>query len=329
MSEVLYPIEELSPYDNSYPIKLLSNNITQKVKQAEAFAKDIFDTIIDASSIAVQIYDSMKTDFRFVVDMTEETKKAIANGDIKLSVENGKKLYAQIRQANGRYGEKLPIKREDFHKEIDPVQMVNALQMMALQEQLEKMSYQIDIIDRSVKDVLQGQQNDRIAQYYSGLSLYLESQNIYDSELKKMLLAQSLKALSEATFTLTMQIKSDIKYLVDREYKKKVQLMDERICKIHQSFEVIHLSALLRAGIYCEHGELLAMASVLNEYSMFIENTIARNAHMLSQCDVKDKDTLNGIWSQRAQLKLDVKEITHHLQSSNKTLYLSVAKENE
>ncbi len=35
---------------------------------------------------------------------------------------------------------------------------------------------------------------------------------------------------------------------------------------------------MLRAGIYCNEGELAAMSTVLNEYSYFIEGTVAKNA---------------------------------------------------
>ena len=104
------------------------------------------------------------------------------------------------------------IKKEVFAKGIDPVQMANALQMKALQEQVQQIANQIAVIDHSIREVIQGQQNDRI-----GLALYLEARNVSNVEMKRALMAQSLRALSEATFQLVLTMQSDIKYLADGE----------------------------------------------------------------------------------------------------------------
>ena len=108
--------------------------------------------------------------------------------------------------------------------------MANALQMKALQEQVQQIANQIAVIDHSVREVIQGQQNDRIGLYYSGLTLYLEARNVNDPEMKKALIAQSLRALSKARFQLGLTMQSDIKYLSDGEFKiakgKSVGLID-------------------------------------------------------------------------------------------------------
>jgi len=57
--------------------------------------------------------------YRYVVDATESTLEAIDNGKIKLSTDKSGKMFAQIREANGQYGSKLPIKKELFRKAIE------------------------------------------------------------------------------------------------------------------------------------------------------------------------------------------------------------------
>ena len=52
---------------------------------------------------------------------------------------------------------------------------------------------------------------------------------------------------------------------------------------------------MLRAGIYCNEGELTAMSTVLKEYSYFIEGTVAKNANLLAQCDKTDTGTEKGV----------------------------------
>jgi hypothetical protein len=326
--------EEISPYDTEYPIKLLSNGLKNGLALAQTAAKEVYNAVLKEAPILAQAQQSLKKGYRFVVDATDSTLEAIDTGRIKLTTEKSGKMFAQIREANGRYGSKLPIKRELFRKGIDPVQMANALQMIALQEQIQGIANQINVIDHRVREVLQGQQNDRIGLYYSGKALYLESRSIADYEMKKLLLAQSLGALSDATFQLALTMHSDIRYLANREYESekkagRVKLIDERMRSINRSFAFTHQATMLRAGIYCNQGELAAMSTVLNEYSHFIESTVAKNASLLSQCDTTDDGTEAGVWKSRTRLKLDVSDFAKQFNMPDRTIYLGISEEHE
>ena len=324
-------IKNVSPYDNAYPIVLLSNGLKTRLAEAQAVAKDIYQAVIKQSPAIAQIRQATKKGFRLVVDAGDDMLKAIESGAVKLSVEKSGKMMAQVRDANGHYGEKLPIKKEYFRKGIDSTQMANALQMQALQDQLSQITDQIQIINHSVVRVLEGQQNDRIAQYYSGLALYGESRLVTDPNMQKALVAQSLKALTEATFELSLTMQSDIRHLANRDGKhtkgKRIEYIDEHMQSVNQCFAFIHQAALLRAGIYCNEGELSAMTAVLDEYSRFIETTVGENAGLLAQCDVSDDGTNEGIWNSRAQLKLDVSEFSKQLNNPKKTIYLGIPTE--
>ncbi len=66
--------------------------------------------------------------------------------------------------------------------------MANAMQLRALQTQVKEMQDCITLIDLNVRDVVRGQQNDRLALYQSGLELFLEARNVSDDALKRQLL---------------------------------------------------------------------------------------------------------------------------------------------
>lgn len=323
----------LSPRDPLYAIEFFSNSIKCNLLQSETIAQSIYDFVLKESPIALQYAESTKKGCRYVVDATDKTIEAINKGKIKLVTEKGK-LRAQIRQSDGLYGPKLDIKKEEFNQPIDPVQMANSLQLKALQEQLQEMTNQIAAINSSVIDVLQGQQNDRIALFYSGVNLYLESQTISDPDLKKQLASQAIRALSDGTQQLTLTMEHDIEYLRTKQYDKlkgkKKDAIQEKIDSINKAFGFIHQASLARAAIYCEQNELLAMTNVLSEYSRFIETTVAQNSNLLAQADKQDDGTVSGIWSSRANLKLDVTELKKELYAPNKTLFLSIeGNENE
>ena len=56
--------------------------------------------------------------------------------------------------------------------------------------------------------------------YYSGVAIYIESMCVTDFVMKKNLISQSIKALTEAVFKMTLMMQSDICYLKAEGYKK-------------------------------------------------------------------------------------------------------------
>lgn len=322
--------ENVSPYDDTYPIKMFSNALKTKLQQAETAIENVYNTVLSEASVGAQIGQSLNKGVRYVVDAADSTVDAIENGKIKLVANKAGELFAQIRGEDGKFGTKLPIKREEFAQGIDPVQMANALQMKALQDQLQGITEQLNIIDQNVREVLQGQQNDRISLYYSGLALYLEALSVTDEEMKKALIAQSLRSLSDAVFQLTLTMKSDIQFLENQKNeKKKAKRSDsatiyEHITNIHRSFAYIHQAHLLKAGIYCEMAEMPAMLRVLDEYSYYIDNSILKNVDLLVLWDKNDDGTDLGIWKSRSTLRLDVTEISKRINETEKILYLDM-----
>ena len=226
---------------------------------------------------------------------------------------------------------KKDYQKEYLQKGIDVTQMANALQMQALQNQIEQITDQLQAINHGVVRILEGQQNDRIAQYFSGLALYVESRLVTDQTMRKALVSQSLKALTEATFELSLTMESDINHLINRNRKhvkgKRIEYIDEHMQSINQCFAFIHQASLLRAGIYCNENELNAMTAVLSEYSNFIENIVEKNASLLSQCDASDDGTLQGVWKSRSRFKLDIADFSKQLNNPEKVIYLGVSTE--
>lgn len=319
---------EISPYDASYPLMLLSKGINEQLQLAEKMIDTIYKTVSKDMGIVAQLHQATKGGFRYVVDLSDDMLKQIDSGKIKLMTTKTGKVTAQIVEENGHFGSKLSIKKENYRQGINPVDMGNTMQLLAMQEQLDVLAGQIISIDNSVKDVLQGQQNDRLGLYYSGLAMYLEAQNVDNVDLRKSLIVQALHSLADASFQLIITMQSDIKYLTEGKYNsekgKRQQLIDARMRNINESFEFIHQASLLRAAIYCEQKEINAMVTVLDEYSHFIDTTIAKNACLLAQCDVIDKGAMGGLWKRRAELKLDVSTIKKQLETDDKVVYIGI-----
>lgn len=327
----------LTPYDAELPTKLLSSAFEFQIEESNQVINSLIDNITSTASDIGDIgnilstSDGTRTEDRLVVDVDSETMKKFRDGSIKLVQEHGN-FYAQIRE-KGRYGKKLPIKPESFQVGLGPEAVVMALQIQALQKQMQNLSSQVRQIDQNVHEVLQGQQNDRMALYYSGVALYLESMNVRDPALQTILTSQAMKTLTDSCFQLTMTLKSDVEYLALGKYRMdkahQSDKMKEKMLEIDKAFETIHQASLLRAGIYLSRGELKASVSVLQEYSAFIEGTIAKNAVLLSQCAVNDSGKEQEGWHRRANLRLDVEAAVRMLESDNNVWYIGQSEEGD
>lgn len=323
--------QEIDPYDSNYPVALLAKSVGSSLERADKAAEAIIAAISKDASIVAQTAGAFTKGVRYVVDTPDAMIESLEKGRIKFTQENNGKMYAQIRESNGHYGEKVPIRREEFSQGIDPVQMANAMQLRALQTQVKEMQDCITMIDINVRDVVRGQQNDRLALYQSGLELFLEARNVSDDALKRQLTSQAIRALSDASSQLSLQLQADVDWLRSESYKeakgKNKELILRRIAQINQGFEGIHQSYILRAAIYGESGEYSAMVSALEGYSRFIDCAIVANAGFLAECDPADNGTGQGAWRKRSELSLNMGDLAKQLRSKETVLYLSQASE--
>lgn len=321
-------VNNLSPSDINYPVVNLENGMKA---QSIVFEKisPLLSKIAGAGGTISSAINKSNTTKKWVVDMTKTVSDGVEAGAIKLVEENGK-IFAQLRDAKGKYGDKLPIHEETLKSSgVNSSQFVNSLQMMAMQKQLESLMVEVKEISSAVESIYIGQQNDRIASYFTGLFLYSEAQNTIDETFKKLLLAQSLKSFSDCSCKLTLEMQENIKYLKQHKYEKHIftakESIEKRISTIQQCFAFTHQSYLMKSALYLEMGEPQAMIKALEEYGGFIKNNVVENAKLLKDYDLSDDGTDTGLWSNRAKLLSSINEVSNSLNSSKE--YLLTMKE--
>ncbi len=329
--EIQPDLDAMELYDPAYPIQLFMSELKGKYEQSVSIVDQLVRDVAHEAGMISEIGNSMQKHIRYVLDLSEGTIQAIERGELKLNEENGQ-LFAQFRQLNGHFGGKVPVRREVFSTGLNVMQISNAIQLHALEQQLRNMTEQIGMIDRNVKEVLQGQQNDRIGVYRGGLALFLEAKSVSDETLRCELIGQAVGQLSTSIFQLIEQLRSDICYLAKEEYKKEedpLNALDQRMQRVHQTFAYIHQATMVKAAVYCYADNLGAMATVLDEYSCFIEAVIEPNVSLLVQCDVSDSGTEKGAWKSRVNSKPKTAEIVKQLNAKEKTLYLQILGEDD
>lgn len=279
----------------------------------EQFSIDDFDKSIQTGSDASMsvlskvrnavrnAYSELDDDdaYHYEVSMTDELKLAIDSGEVSLVTGKDGLVYAQIRGDKGRFGKPLPIEKHLEEQGLTVEQIELAMQMNAIRTQLESMIETLKTIEGRVTEVIQGQRNDRIGLFYSGLSLYTESRRISNDSLRTLTQANALKALSDANSQVIQEIRTSIEYLVTEQYKGSKDItkeIDERLFSINKCYDVVYRSSFLKSTIYYERGEIEAMLTSLDEYGRFIQKLIIPYAGILSELDKNEKFIEKGTW---------------------------------
>lgn len=300
------------------------------LKESISDNNDKADKVINAVADAVCMIDGAKKikhskdEFKLVADISPELMKELKEGTKKLD-QCGDKIYAQIRDAKGNWGEKITLKKIPSEISIDPVTLSMAMQMKSIEKKLDDIVDTLEIIGETVEWVREGQENDRIGLYLSGINLYQEAESIQDPNLRMLIVSQAIKSISDSCSQEMQCAASDVKYLLDNKYmdlpKGRRTEKNKRIADINKCLEIIHKAAIFRAGIYYREGELNAMLDVFCQYARFLDNVIISNSGKLAELDSTERRLDNSKWSKKQDILISINEIRTQIEGGT-TLYL-------
>ncbi len=290
------------------------------VEKIEADSSDSKETISSAKEIVKKTMNG-SDEKKFYVDLPDEVKQALENGEAEFVKGKNGEVYAQLRNENGRFGKRLSITEELEEAGVGFDELRIAIQMEAIAEQLKEVASTLKEIEAQISETIADHRNDRIGLFYSGMSLYMEAIQISDETFKKQVMAQALKAVSDANSQLIQDIRSSIEFLSTEQYKKRkkpLELVEENISAIKQCYEIVYKSMLMKALIYHDSHELIAMTTAIGEYSEFIEKMIVPYAGLLSELDKDSKFIDSGPWGRIAKTRLNCDEIKKRLTAQEK-----------
>lgn len=271
------------------------------IEKAEIQAKSVLDS---AREVLKKAYEKKEPETKFVLDLKEDIKQAIENGEVRLDTGKNGEVYAQLRCANGRWGGKISVKEELQEEGLSVDEIKLAMQIEAIKEQLMAIIESVRTIEGKVTEVMQGQRNDRMGLYYSGLSLYLEARTVSDEYLKKQILSQALKSISDAHYQVMQDLRMSMEYLMTEKYKETPKGMskniEEKLGIIRQCYDVVFRATFLKASIYSESGEIRAMIMALDEYGRFVEKLIIPYVGRLNELDNDSHFIETSTWGQMA-----------------------------
>ena len=127
------------------------------VKEAEIQSESILDS---ARSAIRKAYEKKEPESKLVLDMNDDIKRAIENGEARLDTGKNGEVYAQLRCANGRLGGKISVKEELQEEGITIEELKFAMQMEAIKDYDEvsaeyvRYSYKILVDENGLQDRL-------------------------------------------------------------------------------------------------------------------------------------------------------------------------------
>ena len=307
-------------FDEQFSIENLQQEIFKEESDSEYVLSAVRKAVKKATEHAREDPQSV-----YVVDFTPEIKEKIAAGEFSIDKNSAGELFAQLRDANGKYSDKLPIKEELLEQGVSVEAVELALQMDVIKDQLKEIISALNSIQEQITEVIQGQQNDRLGLFYSGLCLYLEASSVNDPYLKKQIIAQALKSIGDANAQMIQEIRTNIEFLVSERYKrsKKItEIIEEKISTIRQCYDIVYRAAFLKTKIYHDCGELSAMLTAIDEYGRFIEKMIVPYVGKLSELDRHDQFIDKGTWGTIANTLTNSRDLKQMI-SQKRTYYLS------
>ena len=317
--------DALSLFDEQFSISDL-----QEAIETEEASSDSIKTAVRKAVKKATDQASDDDNSRYVVDLDDGIKDAIDSGEIKLDTNASGEIFAQFRDDKGHYGKKLPIKEELIEQGVSVEAVELALQMDVIRDQLKEIISALSSIEGRVTEVLQGQHNDRLGLFYSGLSLYIEARSIRDKALRRQLIAQALKSLSDANSQMIQELRTSVEYLITEQYKKSKKItdkIDEQLSIIHQCYDIVYRASFLKAAIYHENGEIPAMLTAIDEYGRFVEKLIVPYAGKLSELDRHNQFIEKGTWGTISHTLVGCKELKQRI-TQRHTYYLTLEEAN-
>ena len=343
MDELAISSNELAFLDECFGMRVVDSETSLANRVFEMVNDDLLKTeeriienIASVSPAVAEALNGLEKNQTLKLVFSDEIKQKINSGQYHLMKKKDVDgvFKAVVVDSNGKTRAIADLKWEDVAKGVDPGQMANAMQGMAIQQQLQEISMQLEEMSQDMSDILRGQHNDRLALYYSGETIFKEALECNDEIIKKQLIASSIKALTDAASTLKIELISEVASLCkkyDGSKGKFVGIKSDKLIEkmemINSSFCAIHNSTALKAAIYYQQGEYLALTSVLTDYKTFLEDTLTEErAKLLYLADPKDA-VLNGTWNIR-QNELPQRIKTVHARLSDPEMFeLGIRKE--
>lgn len=233
------------------------------------------DVIVEnAATLGIIDKSIIGKELEYVADFSNEMKEKLASGEWEIGVRaKTGELYGAIKDSKSKKSKKFVNLKEKVVTDLGTLP-----QLAAIQNQLKEISEQIEILNRSVMRVEQGQYDDRYAGFISSRQLVIEALSLSDDTVKKNLLSSAIALNNETIGKLMFSIYRDSMSFIDKNTKLKEAKNIEKL--LEDSIGYLNSSVQLNVVAYTALGESPAVIATLRNYQSFINQTLLKETEL-------------------------------------------------
>lgn len=255
-------------------------------------AKDKVEKILYATPAFIDMLKKAVPDELLKAVLTDEQKKQIADGALKLMTKkDGTLLATLIEPETKKIIAKVPLEK----MQVAP-SLAEAMTNYMTQMQMAQIVEQIQQVQGAIEEVRQGQEYDRLAMAYSCQQKLLQAMQITKPELKERALLQIASSAEDSRNLLMQSQNANLQFIKKQpeDYWGKIlsgfkqEKVNQRLSEIRAGLSAVNLVSLAEAMAYQELGETAAARQSLLYYAEYIDRVYISDSKLVERLDQID-----------------------------------------
>ncbi|MDT2814546.1 hypothetical protein P7H70_10950 [Vagococcus carniphilus] len=232
--------------------------------------------LTDFTMMVPGLVESISFDTKYVVDISAEISKKIADGSLQLMTKsNGETLAVLTDSKTKHIIQQLPIKTELITPALGP-----AMLAVGLFIQIKKIEKGIDNLNKGISEVLQNFEDDRYARAFSAKEKFEQAVLFSNQQLKQDFLLNILDDVTNTKHMLYKQLTHKVERLINRKKgfidNSKNELANEALQNLYLFNEVFKI----QIECYAELDEYFALSHALNMYENEINTVLTKEVQL-------------------------------------------------
>ena len=284
---------------NKRPEMLFENDSEMQKNYFVKNAGRVFDQIHDtlcALPAFLEVVEKLVPVEEWVLVFTDEQKKELANGALKLMAKkNGDIIAKVVDPKTHQIVANIPVKQVEKIKDINP-----AMNDFMVQMQLANLAQEMKEVHRVVSRIQQGLEFDRLASAYSNERKLKYARQIQNKELQTQALLMIAHSAEDSRSRLMLGMKENIDFIMHQPENEFIKLfatnpkeINDRMNEIRSRVIAINQDSLTEATAYWALGEKQAALNTIENYRMFLEDSELTQREVLNRLDVVDPNPEN------------------------------------
>lgn len=290
-SERLYELDELF---TRVPV------VAVPIKEQAKKALRRIESILYSAPAFIEFVKSTIPDYAVQAILTDDQKKALASGALKLMTKKDGTLMANLINPKT----KKIVSTVSLKSVSSTPGLSQALTDYATQMQMAQIAEQIQMVQLAIEEVRKGQEYDRLAMAYSCQQKLLQALSIVNPELKAAALLRITADAEDSRNLLMLSQKANVEFIREQpeSFWGKIfsgatpEKIGSRMEEIRDSLSAVNMVSLTEAIAYQEMGEPETARQSLLYYAEYLQKTYLEKEGFIERLDLIDPSPEN-YWS--------------------------------